>query len=342
MWFSSLMRNSKRSGVAERRRSHGSPGKRFSFRPQLETLEDRWMPSILTVTTPGDPVDSYGIPAPGSLRYEIDAAQNGDTINFAPSLMGQTITLSDEELFIDKNLNIQGLGASNLAISGGGFLRVFDVASNVQVTLSGMTIENGGGLPGGQLYGGSASDGHGGAILNYGTLTVSNCSVSGNRVSTGSGQGGGIYNSGTLTVTNCSVSGNKVTNLGTGDEDGGGIFNVGTMTLSGCSVTNNSTVDVGGGGGIYNAGTMTVSGCTVSGNSADYGGGIFNAGTMTILSSTVTGNSAYSGAGIYNDVTGNLTITDKSLVCNNFDFSGAEDSLQNFGTVKINMSKVCK
>src|SRR6516225_998625 len=82
MWFSSLMRNPKRSGSVERRRTHGSPGKRFTFRPQLEALEDRWMPSILTVTTPGDPVDSYGIPSPGSLRYEIAAAQNGDTINF--------------------------------------------------------------------------------------------------------------------------------------------------------------------------------------------------------------------------------------------------------------------
>jgi predicted outer membrane repeat protein len=316
MWFSSLMRNPKRSGSVERRRTHGSPGKRFTFRPQLEALEDRWMPSILTVTTPGDPVDSYGIPSPGSLRYEIAAAQNGDTINFASTLSGQTITLSLNELFIDKNLNIQGLGASNLAISGDG-LRVFQVASNVQVTLSGMTIENGDGIPTGLLYGGSSSDGLGGGILNYGTLTVSNCSVSGNRAQL---QGGGIYNAGTLTVTNCSVSGNKVTYLGSSIDGGGGIFNRGTMTLSGCSVTNNSTVSV------------------TNNSAAGLGGGIFNAGTMTILSSTVTSNS---GGGIFNDTTGNLTITNKSLVCNNFDPSGVEDDLYNLGTVKISMSKVC-
>jgi hypothetical protein len=180
-----------------------------------------------------------------------------------------------------------------------------------------MTIENGTGLrtTGSGVF---FDDGRGGGILNYGTLTVSNCSVSGNNVSVGNVfglQGGGIYNAGRLTVTNCSVSGNKVTSP-VNTVEGGGIFNAGTMTLSGCSVTNNSATRLGG--------------------------GIFNAGTLTILSSTVTGNTTYSGAGIYNDASGNLTIANKSLVCNNFDSSGVEDNLVNLGTVKISMSKVCK
>src|SRR5215472_7351937 len=53
------------------------------FRPHLEALEDRWLPSTLAVT---NNLDS----GPGSLRAEIAAARNGDTIVFAPSLDGQT------------------------------------------------------------------------------------------------------------------------------------------------------------------------------------------------------------------------------------------------------------
>jgi predicted outer membrane repeat protein len=308
MWFSSLMRNSKRSGLVERRRSHGSPGKRFSFRPQLEALEDRWMPSsILTVTNAGDWVA-------GSLRNEIAAAWNGDTIVFDPSLKGQTIFLqpvtgdSPSQISIGKSLNIEGLGAANLAISGDHAMRVFYVDGGVQVTISGLTIENGNGYNG--SFGiGFGDDGRGGALINYGTLTLSNCTVSGNSA---------YYY-------------------------GGGIYNAGTMTISGCTVTKNSVLEGPvQGGGIFNAGTMTILSSTVTGNSTTVGGGIYNAGTLTILSSTVTGNSAYSGAGIYNDVSGNLTIASKSLVCNNFDFRGAEDDLLNFGTVKISMSKVCK
>jgi hypothetical protein len=57
------------------------------IRPQLEVLEDRDVPSTLTVT---NNLDSGA----GSLRAQIGAAQPGDTLNFAPSLNGQTITLT--------------------------------------------------------------------------------------------------------------------------------------------------------------------------------------------------------------------------------------------------------
>src|SRR5262245_28710570 len=50
---------------------------------RLEALEDRTVPSTLTATSAADS-------GPGSLRAEIAAAQSGDTINFAPSLQGQT------------------------------------------------------------------------------------------------------------------------------------------------------------------------------------------------------------------------------------------------------------
>src|SRR6516225_1711232 len=90
------------------------------FRPRLEALEGRWLPSTLTVT---NNLDS----GPGSLRAEIAAAQNNDKIVFAPSLNGKTIALTSGELAITKGLTIQGPGASQLTISGNNRFRVFEV-----------------------------------------------------------------------------------------------------------------------------------------------------------------------------------------------------------------------
>src|ERR1700756_3838541 len=94
-----------------RRTSYRSARPERRFRPTLEGLEDRWVPSTLTVTNNLDT-------GKGSLRAEIVAAKNGDTIVFAPSLNGQTITLTSGELLINKNLTINGPGAGALTVSG--------------------------------------------------------------------------------------------------------------------------------------------------------------------------------------------------------------------------------
>jgi hypothetical protein len=91
------------SRLTNRRRSVAAAHHRARFRPRLEMLEDRALPSTLTVT---NNLDS----GPGSLRAEIAAARKGDTIVFAASLSGQTIALSSTELSIPKNLTIQGPG----------------------------------------------------------------------------------------------------------------------------------------------------------------------------------------------------------------------------------------
>src|SRR5579872_6472508 len=106
MWLTSVLSSlnrlpSPRIGRYRQSRIHPrSEARGRSFVPRLEGLEDRNLPSTLTVL---NNLDS----GPGSLRAEIAAAHSGDTIQFASTLKGQTITLTSGELAITKNLNIE-------------------------------------------------------------------------------------------------------------------------------------------------------------------------------------------------------------------------------------------
>jgi hypothetical protein len=236
----------------------------------VEALERREVPSTLTVT---NNLDS----GHGSLRFEIAHAKNNDTIVFAPSLDGQTITLTTGELDITMGLTIKGPGAGQLTINGGKHSRVFEVNASAPVFLSGLTISNGLAFNSTTLH-----ENDGGGILNLSTLTLSGCVVSGNSASLPeTGYGGGIYNAGTLTVSGCTVS------------------------------NNNANPDLAGGygGGIYNAGTLTVSNSTLSGNFAsDIGGGIYNVGTLTVSNSTFSSNLAWNDSFYYtSNIVGSYT-----------------------------------
>ena len=283
--------------------------------------------ATLTVTDLSDSTSDTG-----SLRYLIAHSNSGDTINFQAGLTG-TITLTNGTLSISQDLTIQGPGASSLTISGNNASTVFTVNSGT-VTLDSLTITGG-------------SDANfGGGITNLGTLTVSNCTLSGNFGT----QGGGIVNGGTLTVSNCTFSGNTANGFGGGIDNafatatisdstfsgnsggtsgqGGGILNYsGTMTVNNCTFSGNS-VSGGNGGSIDNraSSTLTVTNSTLSGNSASgssssFGGGIFNeSSTLTVSNSTLSGNSAdFLGGGIYNSA-GPVTVSNSTLYGNTAGF----------------------
>jgi hypothetical protein len=235
------------------------------------------------------------------------------------------------ELDLTKDLTIQGPGAGELTISGyrpasgrGGTStdsRVFEVASDTTVTLSGLMISNGSGWASNSSTG-TAWTGYGGGILNLGTLTLSGCTVSGSFCDYG---GGGIFSDGTLRLSGRTVSGNSAF-------DGAGISNWGTSKLISSTVSNNACLDylsdsydpATEGGGIYNHGTLTLSGCTISGNSANYpGGGIFNGGSLTVSGCSVSGNLTFwGGDGIYNGSAGTVTVENSSSITGNHSPSG--------------------
>jgi predicted outer membrane repeat protein len=268
------MRSDKRSDPVVRHRGHGSARRRARARPRLELLESRQVLSTLTVTSIAD----GGLPGDGTLRGEIAAAQPGDTIVFDPSLDTQTLTLTGGQLLINQSLTIQGPGADQLTVSGGGVSGVFQVAQGTNpVTVSGLTICK-------DALAGTGS--YGGAIDNFGTLTVSGCTLTGNSATFG----GAIENEtgGTLTVSGCTISGNQAVY-------GGGIFNNGTASIVNTTVSGNYS---GAGGGIDSGGPLSISGCTITGNRAASGGGIYTfgiPGTASIVNTTVSNNVAYAG-----------------------------------------------
>jgi len=81
----------------------------------------------------------------GSLRNALAIANDGDTIDFDPSLNGQTITLTSGQLVVDKSVTISGPGANHLAVDGNANDRIFAITPGETVIISGLTITNGNG-----------------------------------------------------------------------------------------------------------------------------------------------------------------------------------------------------
>ena len=298
--------------------------------------------ATITVTTTADS-------GAGSLRDAIATASDGDTIQFAAALNGQSIMLTSAELAIDKNITINGPGPNHLTVTkSSGTFRILHVLPGHTVKIEGLTIRGGNGNLGP----------NGSGVLNdHATLTMNRCAVQNNS---GQGiQGAGIYNDGsggsaTLVIFNSTVSDNASLGATIGCfASGGGIYNSagGTLTITNSSVSNNNSgqpsgplVPCGDGGGISNLGELTITNTTISGNSAGiHGGGIYNAGALTITSSTVSGNRATGfqdhhpwgeGGGIYNGV--NLSITNSTISNNDATWSGG--GVGNSGSLDLRYS----
>jgi predicted outer membrane repeat protein len=264
-WLSERLALSPRP--ASRRKT---PAKRPTFRPRLEVLEARTVPSTFHVA------DVAGLQ--GAV-----AAVNANPSEQAVILLAPGAYDLTSELAIanPSHLVIKGDPSGSVVLDNPTHSdRIIEIQGPGDVTIDGLVIT-----------GGSAHSDIGGGILAANVnLTLDHCTLSDNSATNG---GGGVFADGVLTVNHSLIAGNS-------SLFGGGIcsqYGVG-LTVKDSMIANNSAAE---GGGIYDSyGPLTLDHDTLSGNSATYGGGIFDyAATLAVDHSTISDNTAAYGGGVY-------------------------------------------
>ena len=266
----------------------------------FEALEPKHMLAAVTV---GNATDDFNAPNTSSitalmandggdgisLREAIAATNNTsgeDTITFANSLMGETITLGGSQLVINDSVTIQGLGADQLTISGNDDSRIFSFGSvdAATYTIADITLTDGE-----VARGDEPSPQTGGAIAlnNPGDTLIIQRSL----ISDSAANGGGaivIGNGAELRISDSALVNNEANFSGSAILTGGNVdVEIVNSTISGNTSGNNGgalTVQTAG----TESGAMTLRNVTVANNT---GNGLvaFTSGSST--STFTVGNS---------------------------------------------------
>ncbi len=262
-------------------------------------------------TAPGDGQCSLrkaieDVDSPGSNQTDCaPAAFGANTIVLGAGnyFLGGPSAITSTELTVAPtvpSLTISGAGEGQTTVNATALPdRVLSIAQGANVTIQNLTLTGGNAPAGaagstGQAGGAGAS---GGAILNQGTLTVSDAAITGGIAGSG-GPGAAGSSSG-------SAAGGSGSAGGQGGS-GGAIYNTGTLTLNGAAISGNSA-GAGGQGGVGGQGG-TSGGSGGAGGAAGDGGAITNAGgSLTVEASTISGNSAGSGGSGGNGGSGSAT-----------------------------------
>jgi hypothetical protein len=242
----------------------------------------------------------------GSLRAAVASTTSPILVHFAPSLSGQTITLTTGPITCEgDNANIDASSLpGGITISGNNSSTIFSVQDTGQITNTVVALNSlnltGGNDDNDSLYGG-------GAIFCDATMFVNNCTFSGNHADGSAGGGGAIYSFGTLAVVNnCAFNANH-------SSDGGAIDSSGPMALNNCTFLANHGGD---GGAVASSYSLVVNNCTFVGNYGGTGGALWNDNKMFITNTILFSNTpSGSGPEIYSF--GNSSPNPPSLVAQN-------------------------
>jgi len=274
--------------------------RRPAFRPRLEVLEDRALPSAyyapntlaliadITAANTAGGANTISLTAPTSSPYVLTAVNNSLINPYSPNGFG---TNGLPFIAAKDNLTILGNGDTiERSTTVRPLFRLLDVASGASLTLENLTLQ-GGRVEGGYRGPGGPVDDPGGPGY-------------------GAAEGGAIYNQGTLVLNGVTVQGNVAAGaFPDGWAAGGGIFSLyGSVTLEGGTIVQNNEAEASGwpsnayGGGLAAiGGTVTVTNATLKNNTARagveggyaYGGGLYASdATLNLTKATLDGNAA--------------------------------------------------
>jgi hypothetical protein len=176
---------------------------------------------------------------------------------------------------------------------GGGIYNDHAVLMATNCVISNNRSSNGGGINNNQsmltitnstVTGNSGSNG-GGILNDRGTATAQNCTIYQNGAATGAGiSNSGSISAASLTVSNCTITGNSASGS---NGSGGGIYNSpssnAVLTISSSTISDN-IAGLNRGGSIYNNQGNVQIGNTIVKNSTRNGGTILNVGSGVITS----------------------------------------------------------
>ena len=303
------------------------------FRPHLEALEDRTVPSTFYAATASDLIqdiqaanqqggaNTIVLTAPASSPYAMTAANNSTD---GPTALPQITSGDNLTIRTGNGTATPGYGDALDAGKGG---RLFDVAAGGSLTLQNLTLQNG------QVIGlgGPTITAKGGAISNHGTLILSqvmvqNCATVGFRGQVASAAGGGIWSDGSLTVENSTFNGNSATGSdGSGGQKGGNAYG-GALYIAGgsASITGSffgqgnsalgGTAGAGGGGSAY-GGAVYVAAGTVTMNADTVGNPPGTTGAKSNVAQGASASAVGYGGGIY-VAGGHVTLTNDTIEYN--------------------------
>jgi hypothetical protein len=275
----------------------------------------------------GVSLQDQGVQGQGGAIYNdglLDITSSAFTLNGAPEA-GAIYNNGDGLLFVSLSSSFANNSARLQGFANGG-----GAIKNVSAAYSGLSAyitES--------TFTGNSAVAAGGAILNSGDMTVSNCTFSSNTESGaifGGNGGGAIFNdSGVVTVSGSTFQQNTAQH-----SNGGGIANVGSTATAQLTISSSTFVSnqaAANGGGVYNSviaesllgagAQVNISTSTLHFNFADGdGGGIYNSveagappgafAQATVDSTTLAVNNARSGGGIAS-FNGALSVTNSTF-----------------------------
>ena len=261
-------------------------------RLQLEPLEPREVPAVVTVTSLADDTTADGlvtlrealIAAETDTSVDGSAAGSGaDTVVFAAHLSGAVdltvvgdTSAGPAAFAVTTAVTVRGndAGISVRRASGGPAMRLFNVSATGHLTVQSLT-----------LAGGRAA-GDGGAVSTAGTLTLVQSTLTGHRAV--GGNGGAVANAGgTVVVVGSTLAGNAA------DGAGGGVFSRNGLTVVLQSTLSANTAAVGrgvyllgdGGMAAYLLNNSIVGGADTAATDLAGGGAVSGGGTNNVVRS---------------------------------------------------------